>query len=132
MADIQFNPTTPIWFYQLTSTYTPGEGQTETWSLVTSSPLYCEWKGGFGDRAVQAATAGVNDMATIRTFYHPTVYAAMQTQRTAVVRNSITGALSSGLPDVSNPNVYELWGGVDNKNMVNQMLEFRVRRFEGV
>jgi len=131
-SDAEFNTTVPMWFYQLTSVYVPGEGQTETWSLVVSSPIYGEWRGGFGERAVQASALGINDFATVRTFYHPTILAAMQTKRTIVVKNSTTGALASGIPDINNPNVYELWGSVDNVRQVNQRMEFRVRRFEGL
>lgn len=132
MADVQFNPTTPLWFYQLTSTYTPGEGQTEAWALVLADPLYCEWTGGYGAVAIEAATRGINDFATVKTFYHPTIYTAAQTQRIVVVRNSITNALADGIPNASNPNVYELWGAIDNIKMENQKMEFKAKRFEGV
>lgn len=132
MEDLKFNPITPLWFYQLTSTYIVGEGATEAWTLVLTDPLYCEWTGGFGAVAVEAATRGVTDFATIRTHYHPTVYAAAQTQRIVVVRNSITSALADGIPNASNQNVYELWGAVENVKMENRFLSFKVKRFEGV
>jgi hypothetical protein len=36
-----------------------------------------------------------------------------------------------GEPARKNPNVYELWSGVDNVKEENQFMEFHVRRYEG-
>lgn len=129
---MKFNPNTPVWFYQKTSTYVPGQGQTEAWALVLAAPLYCEWTGTYGDRAIAAAAQGIKDSATIRSHYHPTVLAALRTTRIIVIKNSITTAIVAGVPDKTNPNVYELWGGADNVKEENLFMEFRARRFEGI
>lgn len=129
---LKFNPITPVWFYKKTSTYVPGEGTSETWALVIPDPLYCEWQGTYGDRAISAAAQGIKDSATIRTHYHPSVLNALKTTRIVVVKNSTTGVIVANIPDKTNPNVYELWGGADNVKEENQFMEFRVRRFEGI
>jgi len=128
---LKFNPTTPVTFWKKTSSYTAGQGQSTTWTQILTSPLFGEWRGGFGDRAIAAQAVGVSDMATCRTFYHPTLYAAMNQSQIIVVKNADSAAFTAGVPDRNNPNVYELWGGVDNVEQANQCLEFRVRRYEG-
>jgi hypothetical protein len=126
--------------------YVPGQGQTNTWALVESitkpeteempaekaSVFYCEWKGSFGDRAISAEAIGVKDSATIRTFYNPTVYEKLKTVQVVIVKNADSTAIVDGEPNKNNPNVYELWGCVDNVLEENQFMEFRVRRYEGL
>lgn len=132
---LKFNPTTPIQFYAKESEYVPGEGQTVTWDLIESGAynvFYCEWQGTFGDRAISAQALGIKDSATIRTFFNPTVYAKLRSVQVAVVKNADATAIKNGEPDKNNPNVYELWGGVDNVKEENQFMEFRVRRYEGL
>ena len=123
---------TPIWFYKKTTTYVSGAGATETWTQIYSDPLLCDWTSAYGERAVQASAAGVNDSATVKTYFDPTVYSAMKTQRVIVVRDSTASALSGGIPDANNPNVYELWGVPENVKEQNRDMYFRVRRFEGI
>ena len=132
---MKFNPNTPVNFYAKETTYVPGQGQTETWELIVSgtyNTFYCEWKGSFGDRAMTAQALGVNDSATIRTFYNPVIYAKLRTVQVVVIKNADSTAIVDGVPDRNNPNVYELWGGVDNVLEENQYMEFRVRRYEGL
>lgn len=132
---LKFNPTTPVKFYAKTVTYVPGQGEATTWSLVESgsySTFFCEWQGSFGDRAMSAQALGVKDSATVRTFYNPTVYQKLRTTQVVVIKNADPAAIVSGVPDKNNPNVYELWGGVDNVKEENQYMEFRVRRYEGL
>jgi len=127
---MKFNPITPIKFYKKTSTYVPGQGPSVAWAAVIADALTCEWVGGFGDRAMAAQAVGVSDMATIRTFYHPDVYAALRAVPVVIIKNADATAIVAGVPDKNNPNVYELWGGVDNVKEENQFMEFRVRRYE--
>ncbi|MDF2591395.1 MAG: hypothetical protein K0S75_861 [Clostridia bacterium] len=144
---MKFNPNTPIMLYAKESgAYVPGQGQTNTWALVESitkpeteempaekaSVFYCEWKGSFGDRAISAEAIGVKDSATIRTFYNPTVYEKLKTVQVVIVKNADSTAIVDGEPNKNNPNVYELWGCVDNVLEENQFMEFRVRRYEGL
>lgn len=131
---MKLNPTTPIQCYAKANTYVPGTGQEDTWSLITSgdfSTFYCEWAGSFGDRALSAQALGVKDSATIRTFYIPALYAKLRSVQVVIIKNADATAIVSGKPDRANPNVYELWGGVDNVKEENQFMEFRVRRYEG-
>lgn len=142
---LQFNPTTPVKFYAKSSAYVQGQGDTTTWSLIESitkpagetpaekaSVFYCEWKGTFGDRALSAESLGVKDSATLRTFYNPDIYAKLKTVQVVVVKNADITAIVGGVPNKNNPNVFELWGGVDNVLEENRFMEFRVRRYEGV
>ena len=127
---IKFKPTVPLLFYAKGSIYVVGEGYTTTWTKVITDPLYCEWTGGYGDRALSAQSLGVSDMATIRTFYHPDVYSKLIGSQVIIIKNADTTAIVNGEPDKSNVNCYELWGGVDNVAEENQYMEFRVRRYE--
>lgn len=131
----KFNPTTPIQFYAKRVEYIPGQGSTEYWELIVSDGydvFFCEWRGSFGDRAFSAQAMGVKDSATIRTFYAPAVYEKLRTQQVIVIKNVDAQAIKNGEPDKNNPNVYELWGGVENVGETNQYIEFRVRRYEGL
>lgn len=126
---IKFNPTTPVRFYAKESGYKPGEGATTGWNDI--GKLFCEWKGTFGDRVTAAQALGVNDSATIRTFYHPQIYKKLRTAQVVIIKNNDLSAIKNGVPDKNNPTVYELWSGVDNIEEGNQFMEFKVRRYEG-
>lgn len=127
---LKFNPTMPLLFYRKTSTYTPGTGAATVWAAVITDVLFCEWKGGYGDRALAAESVGVSDMAIVRTFYHPDIYIALQNSQVIVAKNADSTVMASGLPNKNNANCYELWGGVDNVGNENKYIEFRVRRYE--
>lgn len=132
---LKLNPTTPINFYTKTNSYVPGEGQTESWELLTSDKytnFYCEWRGAFGDQVLSAQAVGVKDSATIRMFYNPIIYEQLRTSQVIVVKNANPHAIKDGEIDKNNPDVYEVWGGVDNVRENNQFMEFRVRRYEGI
>lgn len=132
---LKFNPNTPIKLYAKTTTYISGQGESTSWALIASasiSTFYCEWLGSFGDRAMSAEALGVKDSATVRTFYNPDIYAKLRTVQVVVLKNADTTGIVAGVPDKNNPNVYELWGGVDNVKEENQFMEFRVRRYEGL
>lgn len=132
---IKLNATTPLMFYVFDSVYVPGEGYTTAWKKFVSGgyeTFWADWKGSFGDRAIAAQAQGVGDMATIRTFYNPTLYEKLRTKRVVVIKNADETAIKDGIPDKNNPNCYELWGGVDNIGEVNQLMEFRVKRVEQI
>lgn len=126
---IRFNPTTSLRYYAKNSSYVAGQGQESAWEDI--GLLYAEWRGAFGDRTTAAQALGVNDLATVRTFYHPDIYAKLRSIQVVIVKNNDPAALKNGVPDKNNPNVYELWGGVDNVAEENQYMEFTVRRYEG-
>lgn len=121
---------TRIKFYVKKSAYTPGQGQTATWEQTEVN--YCKWTGSYGDRAIAAQALGVNDSATVMMRYAPGLYESLRTEQVVVIKNADATAIKSGVPDKNNPNVYELWGGVDNVKEENQYMEFRVRRYEGL
>jgi hypothetical protein len=131
---IRFNTNTPIELYVESQTYVEGEGHEAAWTKMGNearSVFFCEWRGSFGDRALSAEALGVKDSATLRMFYNPTIYAQLRTARVVIVKGMDASAIIDGVPDRNNPNVYELWGGVDNVKEENQVMEFRVRRYEG-
>lgn len=125
---LKFNPTTPILFYQKTATYVSGSGYNTSWTYL--GRLYCEWRGAHGSESVAAQAAGVKYEATIRTFYHPDIYNALASSAVLIVKNADSNAFSEGVPVKSNPNLFQLTGGVDNFREDNHFLEFRVRRYE--
>lgn len=135
---LRFNPTTPICLYQYKSDYIPGEGQTSSWKQITSkmsskkaaSVFYCEWRGGFGERALAAEAQGVKEFATLRMVYNPAIYSALQGVRVLVVKNVDKTAFENGTPKNSTVNLYELWGGVDDIKSERQFMEFKVGRYE--
>lgn len=130
----EFEPNTPMEFYKKTTVYTPGQGNNATWTKIVTggfSVFFGEWRGSFGDRAVAAESIGVKDSATIRTHFNPTICQALKTEPVIIVKNADATAIVSGKPNIQNPNVYELWGGVDNVLEANRLLEFKVRRYEG-
>lgn len=132
---LRFNPNTLVKFYYKVTDYVSGKGNTTTWEKITSDghdAFYCEWKGAYGDRALSAEALGVKESATIRTFYNPNIYKQLRSVQVIVIKNGIEEAIVDGVPDKSNPNVYELWGGVDNVLEENKYMEFRVRRYEGI
>lgn len=142
---LKMNPTTPVKYYVREDNYVPGQGSSIVWNPIESiikpetetDPVektdifYCEWKGSFGDRATAAQALGVNDSATIRTFFNPDIYEKLRTAQVVVLKNADETAIKDGIPDKNNPNCYELWGGVDNVAEENRFMEFRVRRYEG-
>jgi hypothetical protein len=125
---MKFNPTTKIDFYAKESTYTPGQGQSSEWKYI--GYLYGEWRGAYGEKAAAAQALGVNESATIRTFYHPEIYTKLQSVQVIVAKHG-ADVMKDGTPDKNNPNSFELWGGVDNVKEANLYMEFRVRRYEG-
>lgn len=120
---LRFNPTVSIVFYRNISSYEPGEGAQSSWERIGSLP--CAWTNTFGERAMQAQSLGVFESATIRTFYHPDIYAALRESRVIIAKHD-TGTI----PDIKRGDIYELWGGVDNVAEENAFMEFRVRRYE--
>ncbi|QRN86032.1 hypothetical protein JR334_02015 [Clostridia bacterium] len=131
---IKFNPNTPLEMYEEQQAYIEGKGNDASWVAIGETGKlvhFCEWGGSYGDRATAAEAKGVKDSATLRMVYNPTVYAALRTSRVVIVKNLDPLAVVDDVPNQNNPNVYELWGGVDNIKNENQFMEFKVRRYEG-
>lgn len=125
--------TTPVQFWYKTSVYVPGEGETITWTQFLSDTLdtfWCEWRGTYGDQRFSAQAQGVSDSARVRMAFIPALYEKLRTVGCLVVKNADASAIVSGEPVISNPNVYQLWGGVDNVQEQNQWMEFLIKRYE--
>lgn len=127
---MDIRPTIPLWFYKPVIAYSAGAGKSATWEIILSSPLYCEWTGGYGDRAIMAASIGVSDFATVRMYYHPDIYKAMSADRIFLARDTTIGAIIDGIPQLDCINLYEVWGQPDNYKNENRYMEFRVKRIE--
>lgn len=125
---LRFSPTTPMTFWRKLSDYIPGEGYESSWVRV--GKLYGEWRGAHGDELTAAQAQGVNYTATVRTFFHPGIYEALTRAAVIVVKDADASAIVEGVPDLNNPNLYELSGGVDNVKEEYLYMEFRLRRYE--
>lgn len=136
---IKINPTTPVNFYAKNSVYVNGQGHTSAWEKIeieisetqAISTFYGEWRGSYGDRVTSAQALGVNDSATFRMFYNPEIYNKLRTTQVLIVKNADQTAFENNEIDSNNPNVYELWSGVDNIQEENKYMEFRIKRYEG-
>lgn len=130
--------TTAVSFWQKTSTYGVGKGNTTTWTLYsegTMSVFPCEWRGKFGygkrgNETYEAEAEGVIDRATIRMPYIPNLYNMLRTGAVIAVKGADETAIVNGEPNPGNPNVYETYGGIDNIYEENQYIEFHVHRYE--
>lgn len=132
---MRFNANTPLKFYGQIITYVPGQGNTSIWVVIKSGSFetfWAEWTGSFGDRAMSAQALGVKDSATIRMTFNPAIYDKLRTEKVVIIKNADASAIVGGVPNKNNPNVYELWGGVDNVKEERQFMEFKVRRYEGL
>ncbi len=142
---LKFNPSMAVSFYAESSVYIPGQGHTTAWTKIESvitpetedipaektGVFYCEWKGAFGERLTAAQAIGVSDSATIRMTYNPDVYEKLRSAQVLIAKQADETTFNAGTPAKNNPNLYELWSGVENVGEVNQFMEFRVRRYEG-
>ncbi len=134
---MKYNPTTALQFYAPVHTYQPGVGDETHYEKVASrlagetvNTFWGQWQGAFGNQVVEAQAQGVGETATVRMAYNPTVYQALRTVQVMVVKGADPAAVVDGAPDEANPNLYTLWGGVDNIKEENQYLEFKVRRYQ--
>ncbi len=92
--------------------------------------FWCEWRGEHGTQVYMSQSASVNDTATVRMPFNPSIYKALKEKTVYIGKNAVPIDISEdGLPDEENPNIYILWGGVDNVLENNQILEFKVRRY---
>lgn len=126
---IKFSPTVPIRFYaKKTGDYIPGVGADIGWEDI--GKLFCSWVQAYGERLSEAQAIGINNSATVRTFYHPKIYEKLRTVQVIIIKNDDPTAIKNGIPDSGNPNTYEIWSGVENTKEENSYMEFRVRRYE--
>lgn len=130
--------TTAVSFWSKTSTYTPGQGNTTTWTLYTEGAMSvfpCEWRGKFGygkrgNETYDADAEGVVDRAQIRMPFIPGLYDKLRTGTVVILKGDDQSGLVDGEPDPGNPNVYEAYGGIDDIYEERQYMEFHVHRYE--
>ena len=129
---------TAVSFWEKTSTYEAGKGNTTTWTLFTEGTMSvfpCEWRGKFGygrrgNETYDGEAEGVVDRAKVRMPYIPALYEKMRTGTMIVIKGTASSALIDGEPNPGSPDVYETYGGIDNIYEENQYLEFLVHRYE--
>lgn len=119
---VSIKPNIQIKIAKESSTYIPGKGTTVTEKCVTnnifgseSDIFYCEWRGNFGSDVMLAEAQNIKDLSTIRMNYHPDVYFALQDETVKIYRNE-------------EPAPFTVYGAVDNINLENRILEFKVKR----
>lgn len=130
--------TTAVSFWEKVTSYTPGQGNTTTWTLYTEGTMSvfpCEWRGKFGygrrgNETYEADAEGVIDRASVRMPFIPGLYDKLRTGAVIVIKGADESGLVDGEPDPGNPNVYETYGGIDNILEENQYMEFLVHRYE--
>lgn len=138
LYDVTIYPNTAVQFYSQESTYQPGQvGASKSWVKFTSAigessldVFWADWRGSFGSQQIQALSMGVYDMCTLRMDYHPTLYQLLRTKEVLVVKDAAANAVISGVPVRNHPDVYVVWGGIDDIHSLHRIMEFKVRRFE--
>jgi len=132
------NCTTAVQFYFRQRVYTAGQvGTTDSWirfrSLIGENVIetfWTDWQGSYGSQQIQAMSMGVYDLCTLRMDYHPDLYALLRTREALIIKNASPTAVIGGVPVRSHPDVYTLWGAVDDVRSMRKVMEFKVRRFE--
>ncbi len=128
--------TTAVSFWEKVSTYTDGDGYSTKWKLYSEdlmSVFPCEWRMNLRtryDENFDGEAEGNVDFARIRMPYIPSLYNKLRTNAMVIIKGDDCDALKDGEPNPGSPNVYALWGGVDNMQESNQYMEFAVRRYE--
>lgn len=138
--------TTAASFYEKTNTYTAGQGTSISWTPYkegSMSVFPCEWRGTHGNAQMNAQAVGVLDSARIRMPYIPDLYNKLRTAEMIIIKGADPNAVViiettdeqqhttiEYLPNEQNPNVYTVWGGVDNMQEECRYMEFNVRRYE--
>lgn len=137
-SQIKMNCTTAVQFFFRQRVYTAGQvGTTDSWikfrSLIGETVLdvfWADWIGSYGSQQVQAMSIGVYDLCTLRMDYHPDLYALLRTKEALVIKNAAADAVEYGIPVKNHPDVYTLWGAVDDIRNMHKIMEFKVRRWE--
>lgn len=119
--------------------YTPGKvGSSDIWTKFVSKVgedvidvFWVDWRGSFGSQQAQAMSMGVYDACTLRMDYHPQLYTLLRTKEVLVIKDAAPDAVSYGVPVLNHPDVYTLWGAVDDIRNMRKVMEFKVRRYEG-
>ena len=73
---------------------------------------------------------GAFDLCVLRMDYHPDLYALLRTKEALIIKNAAADAVDNGIPVKNHPDVYTLWGAVDDIRNQRKIMEFKVRRWE--
>ena len=136
--NIVIRPNTAVRFYHQVTSYKPGQvGASKQWVKFTAEVgentldvFWTDWRGSFGDQALRAMSMGVSDFCTIRMDYQPELYELLRTKEMLVVKDANDDAIIDGAPVRNHPDVYTVWGAVDDVRSMHRIMEFKVRRFE--
>lgn len=132
-------PTTAACFYYQVSSYQPGQvGSSKSWIKFTSAVgentldvFWTDWQGSFGTQQLQAMSMGVYDSGTVRMDYHPELYQLLRTKEMLIIKDAAMDAVADGVPVRNHPDVYIVWGAVNDIRSMHRIMEFKVRRWEG-
>jgi len=124
---------TPIEFYKVDQDeYKPGELNETSWKKIAeedgTSTYYCNWIGTYGSVKAAAMTAGINETVSVIMPFAPALYAALRDHRVVIFKGA-ADIMTGGEPDRQNPDCYELYSGVDNRQ--NRTMNFILKRYEG-
>ena len=138
-GNIEISTNTAVKIFYKTKQYAAGSvGTKESWEIFRSSldsftleVFWVDLRGSYGSQQVKAMSLGVYDLCTVRMDYHPTLYRLLQTREVILIKNASAAAIdAAGHPILSNPDVYTLWGAVDDIRNRQKIMEFQVRRYE--
>nr|DAU60693.1 MAG TPA: hypothetical protein [Caudoviricetes sp.] len=124
---------TPLEFYIVDQDeYVAGDYNQTRWKKVAedngATTYYASWSGTYGAVQAAAMTAGITESVNVRMPFAPNLYEALAHRRVIVAKNG-ADILKEGQPDRLNPNCYELYSGVNEKQ--NRMMNFMLKRYEG-
>lgn len=137
-GQIKMSCTTPVQLYFRQRTYTAGQvGASDTWQKFETfigekitDILWVDWRGSYGSQQIQSMSMGVYDLCTIRMDYHPQLYELMRRKEMLIIKNAAQDAIEGSAPVRNHPDVYTLWGSVDDIRNLHKIMEFKVRRWE--
>lgn len=129
---------TAVRFFTRERIYKPGQvGTSDIWQKFTSTVgeivldvFWCDWIGSFGSQQIQAMSMGVYDLCTLRMDYHPELYELLRRKEALIIKNAAADAVEYGIPVRNHPDIYTLWGAVDDIRNMHKIMEFKVRRWE--
>lgn len=135
---VTIRPNTAVRIFYQVSSYQPGQvGASKQWQQFTSSVgdktldvFWTDWQGSFGSQQMQAMSIGVTDLCTVRMDYHPELYRLLRTKEVLFIKDAAEDAIADGAPVQNHPDVYAVYGAVDDIRSMRRVMEFKVRRWE--
>ena len=130
--------TTAVSFWEKVSTYVAGQGNSTTWVLYTEGAMSvfpCEWRnkilaGKNQNETFDGNAEGSLERAVVRMPFIPLLYEKLRSGAMVAVKGADSKAITEGEPNLLSPNVYEVFGTVDNILEECQFMEFQLARYE--